>query len=75
MDSAVVAVYRTTFPVDAPPGEGVGGAHRLRSSAGPLLGRRGLGVVLADELRRLEPSFVPGFLNDRRDLWVGEEAL
>jgi hypothetical protein len=35
----------------------------------------GLGVALAGELRRLQPTLVPGFLNDRRDLGVGEEVL
>src|SRR5207248_8971533 len=35
----------------------------------------GLGVVLASELRRLGLTFVPGFLQDRRDLGVGDEAL
>jgi hypothetical protein len=44
------------------------------ASRGPIRGL-GLGVVLAAELRRLGPTFVPGFLNDRRDLGVGEEAL
>ena len=34
-----------------------------------------LGVVLAAELRRLGPTFVPGFLKDRRDLGVGDEVL
>src|SRR6266508_1975211 len=34
-----------------------------------------LGVVLAAELRRLGPTFVAGFLKDRRDLGVGGEVL
>src|SRR6186997_2927349 len=34
-----------------------------------------LGVVLAAELRRLGLTFVPGFLQDRGDLGVGDEAL
>lgn len=34
-----------------------------------------LRVVLAAELRRLGPTFVPGFLKDRRDLGVGDEVL
>src|SRR5687768_12481414 len=34
-----------------------------------------LGVVLASELSRLRLPFVPGFLQDRRDLGVGDEAL
>ena len=45
----------------------------------PLLGAaphgETLGVVLAAELRRLGPTFVPGFLKDRRDLGVGDEVL
>src|ERR1700716_4416641 len=44
------------------------------ASRGPIRGL-GLRVVLAAELRRLGPAFVPGFLNDRRDLGVGEELL
>src|SRR2546421_11948053 len=34
-----------------------------------------LGVVPAAELRRLRLPFVPRFLQDRRDLGVGDEAL
>src|ERR1700694_4155039 len=45
------------------------GDHRAADSG------LGLGVVLAAELRRLGPTFVPGFLNDRRNLGVGEEVL
>src|SRR5215213_130913 len=41
---------------------------------GPIRGL-GLRVVLAAELRWLGLTLVPGFLNDRRDLGVGEEVL
>jgi hypothetical protein len=34
-----------------------------------------LGVVLVDELRRLWPTLDPTFLEDRRDVGIGEEAL
>src|SRR5438093_5966532 len=34
-----------------------------------------LGVVLAAQLRCLGPALVSGFLHDRRDLGVGDEAL
>ncbi len=34
-----------------------------------------LGAVLAAELRRLEPTFGPGFFQDWWDLGVGDEAL
>lgn len=33
------------------------------------------GVALARELRGLGPSLMPGFLHDRRDFGVGQEAL
>src|SRR5437763_7294906 len=45
-----------------------------RPSSGPRTGDV-LGVVLAAEPRRLGPTFVPGFLKDRRDLGVGDEVL
>src|SRR5439155_8922672 len=47
---------------------------RLLPQPGPIRGL-GLGAVLAAERRRLGPTLVPGFLNDRRDLGVGEEVL
>ena len=43
-------------------------------SVSPIRGL-GLGVVLAAERRRLGSTFVPGFLQDRRDLGVGDEVL
>jgi hypothetical protein len=41
---------------------------------GSILGS-GLRVVLAAELGRLGPTLVPGFLNDRWDVGVGEELV
>ena len=64
--------------------------HRTQFALGPIgrrvsrssrprrcLARGGvlLRVVLAAELRRLGLTFVPGFLQDRGDLGVGDEAL
>src|SRR5947209_13062811 len=49
-------------------------SHRLPPTSGYQY-RYVLGVVLAAELRRLGPTFVPGFLKDRRDLGVGDEVL
>src|ERR671934_1679978 len=40
----------------------------------PIRGLR-LGLVLAHKLRRLGPTLQPAFLEDRRDLGVGDEAL
>ena len=65
---------------NSPPPAVTGGSERrrLRVGAAPLRRRTrrdGLGVILAAELCRLGPALVPGLLNDRRDLGVGEEAL
>jgi hypothetical protein len=45
----------------------------LRRSA--ILGRDALSAVLADERGGLGLTDVPGFLDDRRDLRVGQEVL
>jgi hypothetical protein len=56
-------------------------ANALSGASEVVLGRRHaargdvLGVVLTAELRRLGPAFVPRFLQDRRDLGVGDEVL
>ena len=50
------------------------GSSRLFSCRRCSRGRL-LGVVLAAELRRLGLSLVSGFLQDRRDLGVGDEVL
>src|SRR2546422_8293068 len=56
-------------------GVGAEGPPNVRAPGASVCGGLGLGVVLAAELRRLGPTFVPGFLNYRRDLGVGEEVL
>src|SRR5919198_4999406 len=52
-------------------------AFSAASILSPLVGlcQSGLGVVLAAERGGLGPTFMPRFLNDRRDLGVGEEIL
>jgi hypothetical protein len=45
-----------------------GGRHGGSEHRGDVLG-----VVLAAEHGRLRPTFVPGFLKDRRDLGVGDK--
>ena len=54
-----------------PPGDGHGGSDGRVCVSGLSC----LGVVLADELRGLGSAHVPGHLQDRRDVGVGDEVL
>ena len=61
-------------PIEESPARVVQTRGHTAASRGPILDLEP-SVVLAAELRRLGLGFVPGFLEDRRDLGVGDEVL
>src|SRR5947209_1254146 len=63
---------RTTYWRRCPPGPAQGRAVPF-GAARP--GQEMLGAILATELRGARLSYMPGRLNDGRDLRVGQEAL
>src|SRR5215212_2802278 len=68
-----VAATRLRRPAAATSRAAASGSSRP-SSAPPIPGDV-LGVVPAADFRRLRLTSVPGFLKDRRDVGIGDEAL